>query len=224
MATSTERINQIMKEKKLRQIDVLNLAKPFQEKYNIKFYKSHLSQYVNGKSNPDNEKIFLLSKVFGVSEAWLLGYDVPRYKITEEIEDDIPPTPQGIKIPVLGTVAAGIPISAVEDILDYEEIPQSWQNQGEFFALKIKGDSMEPRMESGDVVIVKQQSDANSGDTVIVLVNGDDATCKRLEKTDNGIMLVSTNLKYPPMFYSLEDIQTKPVVILGKVVELRQKY
>ena len=224
MATSTERINQIMREKKLRQIDVLNLAKPFQEKYNIKFYKSHLSQYVNGKSNPDNEKIFLLSKVFGVSEAWLLGYDVPRYKITEEFDEVISPKPQGIKIPVLGTVAAGIPISAVEDILDYEEIPQSWQNQGEFFALKIKGDSMEPRMESGDVVIVKQQSDANSGDTVIVLVNGDDATCKRLEKTDNGIMLVSTNPKYPPMFYSNEEISTKPVVILGKVVELRQKY
>ena len=221
MATSTERINQIMKEKKLRQIDVLNLAKPFQQKYNIKFSKSHLSQYVNGKSNPDNEKIFLLSKVFGVTEAWLLGYNVPRY---ERIENTGPQTPQGLKIPVLGTVAAGIPISAVEDILDYEEVPQSWESQGEFFGLRIKGDSMEPRMESGDVVIVRQQSDANSGDTVIVLVNGDDATCKRLQKTDNGIMLVSTNPKYPPMFYSNEDIRTKPVVILGKVVELRQKY
>ena len=103
-------------------------------------------------------------------------------------------------------------------------MPQSWESQGEFFGLRIKGDSMEPRMESGDVVIVRQQSDANSGDTVIVLVNGDDATCKRLQKTDNGIMLVSTNPKYPPMFYSNEDIRTKPVVILGKVVELRQKY
>ena len=224
MATSTERINQIMKEKRLRQIDVLNLAKPFQEKYNIKFSKSHLSQYVNGKSNPDNEKIFLLSKVFGVTEAWLLGYDVPRYERLEENKINQSSKTQGLKIPVLGTVAAGIPISAVEDILDYEEVPQSWESQGEFFALKIKGDSMEPRMESGDVVIVKQQSDANSGDTVIVLVNGDDATCKRLQKTDNGIMLVSTNPKYPPMFYSTEDIQTKPVVILGKVVELRQKY
>ena len=224
MATSTERINQIMKEKKLRQIDVLNLAKPFQEKYNIKFYKSHLSQYVNGKSNPDNEKIFLLSKVFGVSEAWLLGYDVPRYKITEEIEDDIPPKPQGIKIPVLGTVAAGIPISAVEDILDYEEVPQSWESQGEFFGLRIKGDSMQPKMDDGDVVIVRQQSDANSGDTVIALVNGDDATCKKLQKTENGIMLVSTNPNYLPMFFTNEEIVTKPVVILGKVVELRSKF
>ena len=221
MATSTERINQIMKEKKLRQIDVLNLAKPFQQKYNIKFSKSHLSQYVNGKSNPDNEKIFLLSKVFGVTEAWLLGYNVPRY---ERIENTGPQTPQGLKIPVLGTVAAGIPISAVEEILDYEEVPQSWKSQGEFFALRIKGDSMQPKMDDGDVVIVRQQSDANSGDTVIALVNGDDATCKKLQKTENGIMLVSTNPNYLPMFFTNKEIQTKPVVILGKVVELRSKF
>ena len=224
MATSTERINQIMKEKRLRQIDVLNLAKPFQEKYNIKFSKSHLSQYVNGKSNPDNEKIFLLSKVFGVTEAWLLGYDVHRYERIEEAKINAPQTLHGLKIPVLGTVAAGIPISAVEDILDYEEIPQSWENQGEFFALRIKGDSMQPKMDDGDVVIVRQQSDANSGDTVIVLVNGDDATCKKLQKIENGIMLVSTNPNYLPMFYSNEEIVTKPVVILGKVVELRSKF
>ena len=118
MATSTERINQIMKEKRLRQIDVLNLAKPLQAKYNIKFSKSHLSQYVNGKSNPDNKKIFLLSKVFGVTEAWLLGYDVPRYERIEKTKITGPQTPQGLKIPVLGPVAAGIPISAVEEIID----------------------------------------------------------------------------------------------------------
>ena len=179
----------------------------------IGVHESSINKYEKGLVDIPLSKITELARVLNVTESYLMGW-----------EDDDKETPQGIKIPVLGTVAAGIPISAVEDILDYEEVPQSWQNQGEFFGLKIKGDSMEPRMESGDVVIVKQQSDANSGDTVIVLVNGDDATCKRLEKTDNGIMLVSTNPKYPPMFYSLEDIQTKPVVILGKVVELRQKY
>lgn len=173
--------------------------------------KSAISRYFNGTRELPLNRIGDFASALHTTPNFLLG-----------VKEDT--NSQGIKIPVLGTVAAGIPISAVEDILDYEEIPQSWQNQGEFFGLKIKGDSMEPRMESGDVVIVKQQSDANSGDTVIVLVNGDDATCKRLEKTENGIMLVSTNPKYPPMFYSLEDIQTKPVVILGKVVELRQKY
>lgn len=173
--------------------------------------KSAISRYFNGTRELPLNRIGDFASALHTTPNFLLG-----------VKEDT--NSQGIKIPVLGTVAAGLPISAVEDILDYEEIPQSWQNQGEFFALKIKGDSMEPRMENGDVVIVKQQSDANSGDTVIVLVNGDDATCKRLEKTENGIMLVSTNPKYPPMFYSLEDIQTKPVVILGKVVELRQKY
>lgn len=221
MATSTERINQIMKEKKLRQIDVLNLAKPFQQKYNIKFSKSHLSQYVNGKSNPDNEKIFLLSKVFGVTEAWLLGYNVPRY---ERIENTGPQTPQGLKIPVLGTVAAGIPISAVEEILDYEEVPQSWKSQGEFFGLRIKGDSMKPDINHGDTVIVRKQSTANNGDVVITLVNGDDVTCKKFEKLDNGIILISNNSEYSPMYFSNEEVVTKPVVILGRVVELRRKF
>lgn len=179
----------------------------------IGVHESSINKYEKGLVDIPLSKISELARVLKVTEAYLMGWE-------EKSEQK----PQGLKIPVLGTVAAGIPISAVEDILDYEEIPLSWKNQGEFFALKIKGDSMEPRMESGDVVIVKQQSDANSGDTVIVLVNGDDATCKKLQKTDNGIMLVSTNPKYPPMFYSLDDIKTKPVVILGKVVELRSKF
>lgn len=178
----------------------------------LQVHETTIKRYEDGNTKKlPTDRLEKIAKYLNTSIEYLMGWEEEQ-------------KPQGVKIPVLGTVAAGMPISAVEDILDYEEIPQSWQNQGEFFALKIKGDSMEPRMESGDVVIVKQQSDANSGDTVIVLVNGDDATCKRLEKTDNGIMLVSTNPKYPPMFYSLEDIQAKPVVILGKVVELRQKY
>lgn len=201
--------------------EVVELVKKLTEEQNMSMSelgrrvgiaKSAISRYFNGTRELPLNKIGDFASVLHTTPDYLLGIDYE------------PPKPQGLKIPVLGTVAAGIPISAVEDILDYEEVPQSWENQGEFFALKIKGDSMEPRMESGDVVIVKQQPDANSGDTVIVLVNGDDATCKKLQKTDNGIMLVSTNPKYPPMFYSLEDIQTKPVVILGKVVELRQKY
>lgn len=201
--------------------EVVELVKKLTEEQNMSMSelgrrvgiaKSAISRYFNGTRELPLNKIGDFASVLHTTPDYLLGIDYE------------PPKPQGLKIPVLGTVAAGVPISAVEDILDYEEVPQSWENQGEFFALKIKGDSMEPRMESGDVVIVKQQPDANSGDTVIVLVNGDDATCKKLQKTDNGIMLVSTNHKYPPMFYSTEDIQTKPVVILGKVVELRQKY
>lgn len=205
------RLKQLRNEKKINQRELANF---------LKVAPSTISMYESGQREPNFEVLESLADFFNVDLNYLLGKSNKTTKLMIENEQK----PQGLQIPVLGTVAAGIPISAVEDILDYEEVPQSWESQGEFFGLRIKGDSMEPRMESGDVVIVKQQSDANSGDTVIVLVNGDDATCKRLQKTDNGIMLVSTNPKYPPMFYSDEDIRTKPVVILGKVVELRQKY
>ena len=83
---------------------------------------------------------------------------------------------------------------------------------------------MEPKISDGDIVIVRQQEDAESGDLVIALVNGEDATCKRLRKHDNGISLISTNPKYEPMFFTDKEVQEKPVKIIGKVVELRAKF
>ena len=100
-----------------------------------------------------------------------------------------------------------IPISVVENIFNFEEISSLCLNQGELFALKIKDNSMEPRMKIDDIIIVRRQSDAD-----------------KLEKTDDGIILISTNLKYPPMFYSKKDIKSKPVVIIGKVIELRHRF
>jgi lexA repressor len=173
--------------------------------------KSAISRYFNGTRELPLNRIGDFASALHTTPNFLLG-----------VKEDT--NSQGIKIPVLGTVAAGIPISAVEDILDYEEIPQSWQNQGEFFGLRIKGDSMKPDINDGDTVIVKQQSTANNGDVVIALVNGDDATCKKFEKLDNGIMLISNNSEYSPMYFSNEEVTTKPVVIVGRVVELRRKF
>jgi len=165
--------------------------------------KSAISRYFNGTRELPLNKIEEFASALHTTPNYLLG-----------MEYEPPQSQQGIKIPVLGTVAAGIPISAVEDILDYEEIPQTWKNQGEFFGLRIKGDS----------IIVKQQTTANNGDIIIALVNGDDATCKKFEKLDNGIMLISNNSEYSPMYFSNEEVTTKPVVIIGKVVELRRKF
>lgn len=128
------------------------------------------------------------------------------------------------RIPVLGKVAAGEPIEQVEDIIGYEEIPFSWAETATYFALKIRGDSMEPRMYDGDVVIVRQQEYAENGDIVIASVNGKDATCKRFRKTDSGIMLISLNSKYDPFIFSPEQVESLPIRILGKVVELRCRF
>jgi len=83
---------------------------------------------------------------------------------------------------------------------------------------------MEPRMREGDVVIVRLQSDAESGDTVIAMVGGGEAACKILQKTKDGIFLLSTNPAFAPLFYSNRDIEEMPVRILGRVVELRAKF
>lgn len=136
----------------------------------------------------------------------------------------VSPAGRGVRIPVLGRVVAGIPIEAVEEILDYEEITPELAASGEFFALKIRGHSMEPRMMEGDVVIVRRQDDVDSGDVAIVLVNGDEATVKRVKKQEEGITLIATNTSvYEPHFYSNKEIAELPVRILGRVVELRGK-
>ena len=127
-------------------------------------------------------------------------------------------------INVYGRVAAGIPLEMIEDVIDTEEIPEELAKTGQFFGLQIHGDSMEPKISDGDIVIVRQQDDAETGDTVIAAVNGTDATCKRLKKYRDGIELIATNPSYEPMFYSNEEIESKPVRIIGRVVELRAKF
>jgi repressor LexA len=130
---------------------------------------------------------------------------------------------RSVTINVLGRVAAGLPIEAVENIIDTEEISEDMAKTGEYFGLQIHGDSMEPRMYEGDVVVVRQQDDAESGDIVIAMVNGNDATCKRLTKYADYITLSSINSKYEPMTFSKDEVVSKPVRIIGKVVELRGK-
>jgi repressor LexA len=84
---------------------------------------------------------------------------------------------------------------------------------------------MEPKLYNGDVVIVRRQPDIESGETAIVLVNGDEATVKQIKKEKNGILLIGHNTDvYAPHFYSNEDIENMPVQVLGKVIELRRKF
>lgn len=175
--------------------------------------RSSITKIEKGLVDLQQSKIELFAKALGTSVKDLIGWD-----------DESKNTKKGTVINVLGRVAAGIPIDAIEDIIDTEEITEKMAKSGEFFGLQIHGDSMEPRMCEGDVVIVRKQDDAESGDIVIAMINGDDATCKRLRKYRDGIELISNNPSYDPMFFNNEDIEKKPVKIIGKVVELRGKF
>lgn len=168
-----------------------------------------ICNWENGVREPANEYLLRLADIFGVSMDDLMGRQSP-------------PSP-GVWINVLGEVAAGIPIEAVEDIIDQEEIPAELAHQGEYFGLKIKGDSMEPKISDGDVVIVRRQEDVETGDIAVVLVNGNTATVKRIKKQTDGIMLIPTNPAYEPLYYNNQEILSLPVSILGKVIELRAK-
>lgn len=129
------------------------------------------------------------------------------------------------KVPVFGSVSAGNPLVAMEDIVEWEELPKEWENQGVFYGLRVKGASMEPRISDGDVVIVKQQPDVDNGELAIVLINGNEATFKKVQKGPDGITLIAFNpTVYSPHFYTNNDIKTMPVQIIGKVVEARLKF
>lgn len=179
----------------------------------ISVAQNTLCNWENEKRQPDNNAITAMADFFNVTIDYLLG------RTNENIHKS-----QGIKIPVYGRVAGGIPISAIEDILDYEEITEDEARKGEYFALQIKGHSMEPRIYDKDVVIVRRQSDVDNGDIAIVLIDGEEATCKKIKKTPEGVMLIPLNTDYETMFYSNKQIEDLPVTILGKVVECRSKF
>lgn len=179
------------------------------EETNIKY--PTICEWLNERKYPRVNNIQLLADYFGIKKSDL----TEKRKTKEEVRAHL--------IPVYGKVAAGIPLEMVEDIIDYEEIPAKWGDPSDFFCLQIEGNSMEPRILSGDVVVVKKQTDADTGDVVIYSVNGEAASCKRLRKMDDGLMFIPFNNEYFPKMYLWDEVKSLPVQILGKVVELRGK-
>ena len=114
-----------------------------------------------------------------------------------------------------------LPVEAVEDIIDWEEIPSDWTRDGsEFLALKVKGSSMTPKYLDGDIVIIRKQPNCESGQDAVVFVNGYDATLKRVLKNENSVILQPLNPEYETKVYRSSD---DPITILGIVVELRRR-
>lgn len=176
--------------------------------------RSSITKIEKGQVDLQQSKIELFAKALGTSSSELVGWD----------NDSIYNSTHGVTVSVLGRVAAGIPLEAIEEVVDTEEITENLSRTGKFFGLRIKGDSMEPDIHDGDTVIVRQQEDAENDEIVIALVNGNDGVCKRLKKYSDSIALVSLNAKYEPMYFNQREITDKPVRIIGKVVELRRKF
>lgn len=195
-------LEKIRKEKGLSQIEVArHLGVP----------QNTISRWERGIHYPKKDRLIQLADFYGVT-------------IDALINNNLPVQSTHTHIPVLGTVAAGIPITAEENIIDWEEISSNVAMEGDFFALQITGDSMLPYIAPGDIVIVKQTPVVRSGAVAIVLVNGDEGTCKKVFFRDNGIELRAYNTDvFPPKLYTRKEVMTLPVTICGEVVEVRKK-
>lgn len=158
-------------------------------------------------TEPSNDMLSILADYFGVTIDYLLDRK-----------------PTGTRIPVLGRIPAGIPIEAIQDIIDWGEIPKEWaKGDKQYFALKVRGDSMSPEYLGGDIIILQRASDCDSGKDCAVMVDGNDATFKRIRKKGQTLILQPLNQSYDPFIYTAEEVKQLPVTILGFVVEQRRK-
>jgi repressor LexA len=209
--------NRLEKAMQIRNIKATELS----EKANIP--KSAISQYLSGLYEAKQKSIFKLARVLDVSEAWLMGLDVPMER-ESKINTGHISSPNSALVFIYGTIPAGVPMECIEDIIDTEEISTDMLKGGkQYFGLKIKGNSMETEYRNGDIIICEKVDDCESGDECVVMVNGNDGTFKKVLKNENGIILQPLNPSYEPMVYTNEQIETLPIKIIGKVVEMRRK-
>lgn len=179
----------------------------------INVSKQTLYKYENDIiTNIPSDKIEAIAAACNSTPSYIMGWaDKSAYKT--------------VMIPLLASVSCGSGCLADDNIEGYVDLPENVAKTGEFFALTVKGDSMEPDIHDGDVVIVKKQPDAESGEIIVARINGDEGVCKKLRKYEDGtVALVSNNPSYPPKYFSSSEVAEKPVAVVGKVVELRRHF
>lgn len=195
---------------------------------NIKIYRKNLN-LTQGE----------LAKLSNISRSYLSDIENDRYNpsidtlkdiansLSIEVEtliSGIENQNNAVKIPIYESVSAGSPLLTNDEVVDWAEIPKNKAISGEYFGLRVKGLSMYPTFQEGDLLIVKKQSDIEDGGLAIVLINGNEATFKEVHKKNDGIMLTAYNpTVFTPKFFNSDEINNLPVSIIGKVIEFRRE-
>lgn len=207
-STIAKRMKEAMDIRKMRQTDLVQITQ---------IGKSSISTYLSGEYDPKQKNIYKIAKALNVSEAWLMGYDVPMERKKADTVEIIP-NMKTTKVKVYGSVPAGVPIEAIEDIQGTVDIPSEWLSNGyDYMGIIVKGSSMYPKYMEGDIVVIRVQPDCENGQDCVVYVNGDEATLKKVIKNTDCIVLQPLNPEYTPIVidYNSEDFK-----ILGVVVQL----
>ncbi len=200
MGINTDLLRATRRNKKLTQDEVAQ---------KIGVSRTSYLKYEKGTHEPDFDTLEKIADFFGLKIEELLGAKESRTKT---------------KIPILGSVQAGMPTEAYEMIEGYEEIDESLAGGGTYVALRIKGESMSPKILPGDIVIVRLQADVESGEVAVVFVDDGEATVKKVVKHSDGVSLIPYNPNFEPMFFSNKEIIARHLIVFGKVAELRRKF
>ncbi|MBE5035527.1 LexA family protein [Gallibacter intestinalis] len=180
--------------------------------------KSMIAKIESGKVDLSQSKIVAFADALNIKPSDLMGWEDISNNNIEPIK-----LSSSITIPVYGRVPAGVPIEAIESIDEYIDVPAEYAKGGKrLFGLKVKGDSMYPKYLDGDIIVVREESDCESGQDCVVYVNGYDATLKKVIKKQTTIILQPLNPEYEPIMYEYND-ENHPVTIAGVVVEIRRK-
>lgn len=192
-------LNYWMNNRNKTQMDLMN---------DLDLSSSTVSDWCNAKKYPRMGTVQMLADYLGILKSDL-------------IEDK---KPSSDKIPVLGIVKAGYDYLADENIIGYVTVNDSSLKNDDFFALKVKGDSMVPEIYENDIAIIKKQNDFENGDYVVALINGEEATIKKGYKTDTGLLLQPVNSSFAPLIFDKKDIDTLPVKIIGVLYNITRSF
>lgn len=205
MATIADRLRDALAIRKMKQADLVAATG---------IGKSSISTYLSGEYEPKQRNIYKMAKALNVNEAWLMGQNVEMERNNTIFTiKNISPMPEMKKIPLLGTIACGVPILAVENIDDYIEIPKHIKAD---FALTCHGDSMiGARIVDGDLVYIRAQSDVDNGQIAAVLIDNE-ATLKRVYKYPNTLVLRAENPNFRELVYQNQELEE--IRILGLAV------
>ncbi|CRR36803.1 TPA: helix-turn-helix domain-containing protein [Streptococcus equi subsp. equi] len=258
-SSTSNRLKQLMSERNLRQVDILEKSKPFQKQLGVKMGRSTLSQYVSGKSVPAQRQLYLLSKTLNVSEAWLMGYDVAIERIPDEKRGA---TTEISNQPEIVSIYNQLEQPRQEKVLDFakEQLEEQKHEQNNLFevtgisyaaaasglgrgfdvddydtytvytdeepprydyAIGVRGDSMLPTYEAGDMLYLVDKGMSNySGQLCVIAYNGQ-TYFKKVYTEANGLRLVSLNKKYDDIFIDYppaEDTYIKIFDVIGSFV------
>lgn len=180
--------------------------------------RSALAMYEAGRRQPDFKTLELIADFFNVDIDYLMGRTDKTTMLPQSV---IYPVYSSYRIPIVATVAAGVPIYSEENIESYIDYSKDPRNH--VFATRVKGHSMEPDIMNGDLIIIDEEAAWDDMDIVVVTVNGTEGACKRIQRIAEGVQLLSINKDYAPIFYTREEVEQLPVRVLGKVVEQRRR-